>query len=125
MEKTTQEIVNMQIQRTLSRKQVPVRLAVYDEISGNFLGYKGDSGWGLDKERIKVHPLSDSRKKGKLAKNLLYFCNEKDSEGGENFWINKFPQGVRVVVEDITDLQNPKKALEYQIIKQENKYILN
>src|SRR3989338_2915009 len=107
MTDTTTKTIQNAVQRTLSRQEIPVRLAVYT-LDGDFLAYKADSCWSLDKRRGKVHDLSQSGKEGNLARNLLFaFREDKNDEFNEETfkgtWFRRFPQGVKVVVEDLRE----------------------
>ena len=119
--------VRREIKEKIRQGGIPVRIAVYD--GENFLAYKADSCWSLSEKHFKIHSPGDSRADRHLAKNLLYCFNEdtQDPFNKETFqksWFRRFPQGVRVVVEDLRESQFGKKLFEYRIVKAGEMYVV-
>ncbi len=117
------EIAGGMVEDILDRKQIPVRIAVYD--GQEFLGYKVDSAWTLDDVRFKAHPLKDAKPTAHLTKNLLYLINKKGYNPKCSNILNSRKK-IDIVVEEI-DLEGNslREQIRYSLrAGKDNKYYL-
>jgi hypothetical protein len=112
--------IKREVNELLEDGSIPVRIAVYDFLSGKFKGYKVDSFWTTHKKFLKIHPLKDAQPSGHLIENLLYCLKEyselkEDTQSSGNllkdllYWFRKPKSNdLDVVVEEIDSEGNLK-----------------
>ncbi|MBU4308799.1 MAG: hypothetical protein KJ566_03315 [Nanoarchaeota archaeon] len=102
-------------------KETPTRLVVLD-LEGKLLGYKADSFWSLteDSKYSKLHPFKDTKPKGNLVNNLLYFFNRIPSSK----YRERHPNGLIVSVQDVSEQNFGEELLRYKVLKKGNKYVI-
>ena len=93
--------IKREVNGLLEDGSIPVRIAVYDFLSGKFKGYKTDTYWSTDKRVPKIHPLKDTGISGPLLKNFLGLLNGRRNKNLE-------PVNLEVVVEEIDSEGNLK-----------------
>ena len=81
--------------RPAEREPRNCRLAVFDDITGELLGYKADTHWTLCEEVYKKHLRSDTSSGGILIRNLLCVLKDPSCEYSN--------RRLRVAVERISD----------------------